>query len=500
MLFNSVEFIFVFLPITILLFYFSIKYTNIKCGLFILTVASLFFYGYWNFTYLLLLLISIFINYFISKFIISEPTNKTAKKIILYIGVIFNLALIGFFKYYNFFLENINHLFDSDFSFRQIILPLGISFFTFQQIIYIIDSYKGKIQSTSFLEYLLYISFFPQLIAGPIVKPEQILPQLLNYNPQKIYSEKVLNGIVYFLLGLFKKVVIADTFSTYIKKAFAVADTGVNLSFIESLYATLGYTFQIYFDFSGYCDMAIGLGFMFGVTLPANFNSPYKAHSIIDFWRNWHITLSNFLKDYVYIPLGGNRNGKIRQRTNLLITMFIGGLWHGASWTFVFWGTLHGVYLIINHTFIAILKFLNLDSIRKNFIYSTLAWIITFSSVAFAWIFFRASTFTGALQIIKGLFSFDIKLPTQIVAFFPSILKSYIIPVGTLPYAGNATVSGLLFETVLIAISFLIVLFTPNIAKLSDKKKYILIIITFYLSLQKVLFCLEESEFIYFQF
>ena len=500
MLFNSIEFIFIFLPITFALFYFSVKYTNVRIGLFVLSIASLFFYGYWNLPCLFLLIASISTNYLISKILISKQPNKITRRIILYSGVILNLSLIGFFKYYNFFLENINYVINSDLSFKDIILPLGISFFTFQQIIYIIDSYNGKIQSTSFLEYLLYISFFPQLIAGPIVKPEQMLPQLLNYNPQTIHSEKVLNGIVYFLLGLFKKVVIADTFSMYIRKPFAVAENGVDLSFIESLYATLGYTFQIYFDFSGYCDMAIGLGFLFGVTLPTNFNSPYKAHSIISFWRNWHITLSNFLKDYIYIPLGGNRNGKIRQRVNLLITMFIGGLWHGASWTFVFWGTLHGVYLIINHTFIAILKFLHLDSIRKNFIYSTLAWIITFSSVAFAWIFFRASTFAGAMQIIKGLFSFDIKLPATIVALFPTILKPYITPVGTLTYAGNASISGLLFETALIIISFLIVFFTPNIPELSDRKKYILIIITFYLSLQKVLFCLEESEFIYFQF
>ena len=500
MLFNSVEFIFVFLPITFSLFYFTVKYTNVKLGLFVLSLASLFFYGYWNLPCLFLLLASVSVNYLISKFLIYTQTNKIIKKIILYVGIILNLLLIGFFKYYNFFLENINYFLGLDFPLKQIILPLGISFFTFQQIIYIIDSYNGKNASTSFLEYVLYISFFPQLIAGPIVKPEQMLPQLLNYNPQTIHSEKVLNGIVYFLLGLFKKVVIADTFSMYIKKPFAVAESGVDLSFIESLYATLGYTFQIYFDFSGYCDMAIGLGFLFGVTLPTNFNSPYKARSIINFWRNWHITLSNFLRDYIYIQLGGNRNGKIRQRINLLLTMFIGGLWHGASWTFVFWGTLHGIYLIINHTFIAILKFLHLDSIRKNFIYSTLAWVITFSSVAFAWIFFRASTFGGAIQIIKGLLNFDIKLPNSIATLLPGILKPYITPVGTLTYAGNATISGLLFETVLIAISFFIVFFMPNIPELSDRKKYILIIITFYLSLQKVLFCLEESEFIYFQF
>lgn len=502
MLFNSIDFIFIFLPLTFVFFYFSVKYVNVKFGLWILSIASLFFYTYWNPPFLLLLLTSVSVNYLISKILLLNSTLNTGlRKAILYIGVTLNLVTIGFFKYFNFFIENINYFIENDFAFVQIILPLGISFFTFQQIIYIIDSYNRKIYPSSYLEYLLYISFFPQLIAGPIVKPEQMLPQLLNYKLELIHSEKVVNGIVYFLLGLFKKVVLADTLATYIKAPFSAAERGIELSFIESLYAMLGYTFQLYFDFSGYCDMAIGLGFLFGVTLPTNFNSPYKARNIITFWRNWHITLSHFLRDYIYIPLGGNRIGKYRQHINTLITMFIGGLWHGANWTFVIWGLLHGIYLVINHSFILLLKFLKIDYIRNNPIYATLAWIITFSSVAFAWIIFRATTFTGAIGIIKSLFDFsNISLPSQITALLPSFLKEYIIPVGTLTYAGNSTISGLLFETFLIGISFFIVFFMPNIPALSNRQKYILVAITFYLSLQKVLFSFEESEFIYFQF
>ncbi len=501
MLFNSIEFIFFFLPITFAAFYSCMRYAGKSVGLFVLLAASLFFYAWWNPRYIALLFGSIVFNYWVSRVILAFPQRGKLAFATLLFGIGADLALIGYFKYFNFFISNVNLFLKDGFSIEEIILPLGISFFSFQQIIYLVDSYSGKCVKSSFMEYALFVSFFPQLIAGPIVQPNDLLPQILKYDHKNAFCQLTFDGIAYFLLGLFKKVVLADSLSMFLRGPFRAADSGCDFTFFESLYAMLGYTFQLYFDFSGYCDMAIGLGMIFGVHLPTNFNSPYKAKSIIDFWRRWHITLSRFLRDYVYIPLGGNRRGAFRRYQNLILTMLIGGLWHGANWTFVFWGGLHGVYLAANHIFVSALKRFDLESIRDSKIYGVFAWALTFFCVAVAWVFFRAETFKGAAGILEGLaFVNGIALPSQLLSLLPQFVGGFVEPVGSLAYAGNSTLLGFIFETLLILLSFILVLFSPNIPEMSNRRKYLLVFFTFAFSLQKVLFGMEMSEFIYFQF
>ncbi len=265
----------------------------------------------------------------------------------LVVGIAFNLGTLGYFKYFNFFVETANVVFNAGFNFDEIILPLAISFFTFQQITFLVDAYRGKACDYNFLHYALFVTFFPQLIAGPIVHHAEMMPQFLKRKTGGLSNASIAVGGSIFLLGLFKKVVLADNVAAYATPVFAAASAGQELTLIESWGGVLAYTFQLYFDFSGYSDMAIGLARMFGIVLPLNFNSPYKAASIIDFWRRWHMTLSRFLRDYVYFPLGGSLRGRMKRHINLMITMLLGGLWHGAGWTFVVWGGLHGIYLMI---------------------------------------------------------------------------------------------------------------------------------------------------------
>ena len=314
-----------------------------------LSLASLFFYGYWNPKYLLLLAGSVLANYLIGLKIRSLSGQRSQAKLLATLGIVLNLGLIGYYKYAGFFVEEIAAIVNQDWSVDSIILPLAISFFTFQQIAYLVDCFQNKVKSHSFLEYLIFVTFFPQLIAGPIVHQADMLSQFRSANSHRRNIDFLATGITIFALGLFKKVIIADNLSAFATPLFSEAMDGTILSFAEAWTAALSWTFQLYFDFSGYSDMAIGLALMFGIVLPVNFASPYKATSIIEFWRCWHITLSNFLRDYLYIPLGGNRNGQLARYRNLGLTMLLGGLWHGAGWTYVIWGGLHGLYLTINH-------------------------------------------------------------------------------------------------------------------------------------------------------
>ncbi|MDO4987603.1 MAG: MBOAT family O-acyltransferase [Synergistes sp.] len=315
--------------------------------------------------------------------------------------MILNLALIGYFKYADFFAQNIAAIFGASWHTKNIFLPLGISFFTFQQIACLVDTYKGKIGRLSLYRYALFVSFFPQLIAGPIVLADTLIPQFDNKRIFCLSYKNLCIGITLFSIGLFKKVVIADTFSPWVAAAFG-ADHA--LTFIEAWGGALSYTFQIYFDFSGYSDMALGLGRFFNIELPINFNSPYKAASITDFWRRWHITLSGFLKEYLYIPLGGNRRGKLRRYINLMLTMLLGGLWHGAGWTFVIWGGLHGLFLTINH----------LWREHKPFdIPKPISHLITFVCIVIAWVFFRADNVAQATEILKGMAGMNIQTLTE---------------------------------------------------------------------------------------
>ena len=412
MLFNSYIFIFVFLPITLLGFYVIGSQGRHKVALAWLVAASLFFYGWWNPAYLGLILGSMLFNYAVGVALSSRAVNgpNPQAKAILVAGIAANLALLGYYKYANFFVDNLNALFGTGLILETIILPLAISFFTFQQIAYLVDAYRGETHEYSFLHYALFVIFFPQLIAGPIVHHREILPQFARSTLYRLKAEHLAVGLTIFALGLFKKVVLADGVAVYATPVFAAAQAGTTLTFFEAWGGALAYTFQLYFDFSGYSDMAIGLARMFGVRLPLNFNSPYKATSIIDFWRRWHITLSRFLRDYLYIPLGGSRKGEARRLTNLMITMLLGGLWHGAGWTFVLWGGLHGFYLVINHAW-------RQWRTRRGHTQSTpvgrfFAWLLTMLAVVVAWVPFRAEGMAAAENVLGAMFGLNgISLP-----------------------------------------------------------------------------------------
>lgn len=342
MLFNSYEYLLVFLPTT-LVGYFLFQHTGRATAAQVwLVAASLVFYSWWGMTYLPLIVMSIFVNYGVGTAL--GYSRIRFRKALLVGGIVFNLGLLGYFKYANFFTDNLNAL-GADIQIARIALPLAISFFTFQKIGYLVDSYRGETVGYDFLSYALFVTFFPQLIAGPIVHHKEIVPQFANSGNRRLVPDNVATGLCILGIGLFKKVFIADTLAGWASPGFDISPA---LSFTEAWATSLSYTFQLYFDFSGYTDMAIGTALMFNVRLPINFNAPYRATNIQEFWRRWHITLSNFLRDYLYVPLGGSRRSEMRTYANLLIVFLLGGLWHGASWMFVIWGALHGGALVIH--------------------------------------------------------------------------------------------------------------------------------------------------------
>ena len=402
MLFNSFSFLFLFLPICLYIFF---VLGSFKAGwaVYWLFFASLVFYGAWNPIYLPLPLISIVFNYFCGQYL-----DKNRSKILLFFALFLNLSLLIFFKYTQFTLDNIAYLFSINVPQTNIILPLAISFFTFQQIAYLIDVYHNGLPKQTFISYLTFVIFFPHFIAGPIVHHRFLIPQLLSTAITKLNTRNLSIGLCIFLVGLFKKVILADAwYQGAAQTIFESARHGVCVSFLESWIGALAYTFQLYFDFSGYSDMAIGLAKMFNITFPINFNSPYKSKSIIDFWRSWHITLSTFLRDYLYIPLGGSKLGTFRHFFNIIVVMFLGGLWHGAAWGFVAWGLLHGIYIIVNHSFRFIKAKLGLRESSNNVLYGNISKIFTFFLVVIAWVFFRANSFESAFLILKGMFGFN---------------------------------------------------------------------------------------------
>jgi len=340
--FNSYIFILLFLPLSVL-GYFNLNKVNNKYARIFLVIMSLWFYGYFNYSYLLLILASIIINFFIGSKLSGMTNNSGSKKILLFIGVLFNVLLIGYFKYYDFFVSNINLIFKSDFNLKNILLPLGISFFTFQQISYIVDSYHGETKGYDFIEYALFVTYFPQLVAGPIVLHSEMIPQFRNEKLWKINYDNLCRGFMLFTFGLSKKMLIADKFGLAVDAGF------VDVHYIGSgdmWIMMLAYTIQLYFDFSGYSDMATGIGLMFNFEIPMNFNSPLRATSITNFWTRWHMTLMRFLRNYIYFPLGGSRKNTLRTYVNIMIVFLISGIWHGANYTFILWGVLHGIISI----------------------------------------------------------------------------------------------------------------------------------------------------------
>ena len=352
MLFNSVEFIFGFLPITLAGFLLIGKLVEAPIARVVwLALASLAFYAYWNVDFLPIIVVSIVVNFAFAVAIASTPRGS---RLIFAFAVAVNLVALGFYKYSNFAFEILNALAPHPFTPPVVTLPLGISFFTFTQIAYLADVTLGRAHERNFIKYVLFVTYFPHLIAGPIMHHREMMPQFDSPKP-RLSADRLAIGLTIFVIGLFKKAVIADYLSTLADPVFAAAAKGA-ISRVEAWGGALAYSLQIYFDFSGYCDMAIGISFLFGIVLPFNFDAPYKSRSITEFWRRWHITLSRFLRDYLYIPLGGNKLGEARRNFNLAATMVIGGLWHGAGFTFIIWGALHGLFLIVNHTWLKLRK------------------------------------------------------------------------------------------------------------------------------------------------
>jgi len=382
------------LPLAALVYFLLNNRGHTQIAKVFLVLASLFFYGYWNPVYLILIIGSIVANFGIGVLLhrakLDSWNAPVPAKSILICGIILNLGVLGYFKYTDFFIENINLLLATEVPALNLLLPLAISFFTFQQIAYLVDCYKFDVYEYDFLSYCLFVSFFPQLIAGPIVHHKEMMPQFFDVKNAFPHAANIAKGVLIFCIGLFKKVVIADTFAVWADAGF---DSDHALTFFESWGASLSYTFQLYYDFSGYTDMAIGAALIFNIVLPLNFNSPYKALNIQDFWRRWHMTLSRWLKDYLYIPLGGNRKGTYRTYFNLWATFILGGLWHGAGWTFVLWGALHGFALVIHRLW---------EKSRLN-MPKLCAWACTFLFVNITWVFFRAETLADAIRMLKGM-------------------------------------------------------------------------------------------------
>lgn len=389
MLFNSVEFLFFFLPVVLAIFVWLNNMREGQSAVAFLGAASIFFYGWWDPRYLALLGISIAWNWVVGERLMDQPN-----KLILKVGIAVNLALLGYFKYANFFVNVAANATGIDITLQEVVLPLGISFFTFTQIAFLVDAYKGKVKQKGLLNYILFVTFFPHLIAGPVLHHSEMMPQFDRIQGKAIQPEMIANGLYLLLFGLFKKLIIADNLAKYVDPAFS--NVGV-LQIMDAWTAAVGYTLQLYFDFSAYSEMAMGLGMLFGVILPTNFNSPYKASNLADFWKRWHMTLSRFLRDYLYIPLGGNRMGYGRMLAALWITMLLGGLWHGAGWQFIVWGLMHGTMLVVHRLWTR-------TSIRLS------EWtgrILTFIYVMMAWVMFRANSVGDALTIWKKMIGMD---------------------------------------------------------------------------------------------
>jgi D-alanyl-lipoteichoic acid acyltransferase DltB (MBOAT superfamily) len=470
------------LPLSFFIYFYLLQQRLIIGAKGFLVFASLFFYSWWNVAYLPIILSSMLFNYIIGNTLNDNLQHiKMHRKTLLAIGISANLALLGYFKYSDFFIKNFNVVFDTSIPLLHVMLPLAISFFTFQQIAYLVDSYRAETKEYDFLNYALFVTFFPQLIAGPIVHHSEMMPQFASkWNLVKKYKN-IAAGLFIFCIGLFKKVVIADTFALWATNGFDIAQT---LNMIEAWATSLSYTFQLYFDFSGYTDMAIGAALLFNIRLPINFNSPYKALSIQDFWRRWHITLSRFLKEYIYIPLGGNRKGALRTYSNLLATFILGGIWHGAGWTFVFWGFLHGLALVIHRAWQSI-GF----KLPKVF-----AWFITFNFINISWVFFRAKEWDDALKVLDGMFLAPLVLDyhwQESLSFLPLSFGVWLQNI----YAENEIILWMGIVSVIVA-------FLPNTSELSKRFKpsvwtllWASLLVTYaILDMNKV------SEFLYFNF
>lgn len=465
MLFNSYIFILAFLPIC-LLGYYMLRGRCATAAKVWLIAFSLWFYGYFNISYLLIMVGSVLINYLLYR---SYYRFAGHRKAVLATGVIINLAVLFYFKYFDFFLSNVNMIFKTDIPLKNILLPLGISFFTFQQISFLHDAYRGEMDNVGFVDYALFVTFFPQLIAGPIVSGEDMIPQFRQAKDRCFDTDGFATGMLVFVLGLAKKVLIADTFAGAVDFGYANL---ASLSSTEALLLILFYTLQLYFDFSGYCDMAIGAGRMLGYEIAVNFNSPYKAHNIIDFWKRWHITLSRFFTKNIYIPLGGNRKGAARMYINLFLVFLLSGIWHGAGWNYILWGCMHGVLYVITR---------GVERGRKNIRTMTDAGagyrvrriagvLLTFAFVNAAWVFFRADSIGTALTVFKTVGACNFALPGEAFADFFNLGEFwYILKVLHLT---DAAFGKYILMIVFTVFSLVVVFFAPNVHEIARKCKF----------------------------
>ena len=490
MLFNSYEFIFIFLPVTFLVyFYLSKKRLTIACKGW-LVFSSVFFYGWWNIIYLPLILISVIFNFLIASLMQKQIRNKyLSNKSLLKAGLFFNIGLLAYFKYADFFISNLNWLADTNLVSLNLVLPLAISFFTLQQIAFLVDSYEGLAKEKNFLDYAVFVTFFPQLIAGPIVHHKEMMPQFENIRNKVKNYKNISLGLLIFSIGLFKKVVIADTFAVWATNGFDVATT---LNLFEAWVTSLSYTFQLYFDFSGYTDMAIGAALLFNIRLPINFNSPLKATDIIDFWQRWHITLTNFITTYIYTPIirSFNKFNFHKAMIATLVTFLIAGLWHGASWMFVIFGGLHGLALVVNN-------YWRKTKIKMNKI---LAWFITFNFFNITLIFFRAKEFEDAFKVLSGMIGLNgISLPSLLLNKL-GFLQQYGFKFGG--WVGSIDNAGGITLVPWFIVGFVLILAFKNSTEMLDSFKFNIRTALFagVAFVGGILSLSEITEFLYFNF
>ena len=484
MLFHSTEFVLGFLPLCLTGFFLLGRFGSDRMAMGWVIAVSLVFYGWWNPAYLPLLGASVLINFGLAYCI----RRSASPRAWMAAGVALNLCLLGWFKYADFLLHTVLPQAPA----LEVTLPLAISFFTFQQIMFLVDTCRAAENpgGARLMAYGAFVTFFPHLIAGPIVRPSEIIPQFTARGFARPRWDNLTEGLTIFLLGLGKKLVLADLFGSFADVGFGAAARGAPVTFFEAWYATLSYALQIYFDFSGYSDMAIGLARMLNIRFPMNFDSPYKSASITDFWRRWHITLGAFLRDYLYIPLGGNRSGQGRRAANVMVTMLLAGLWHGASWNFVLWGGLHGAALVTHAQY------------RRRFppLPLVLAQALTLVSVVVAWVPFRAGGFSDALVMLKGMAGLNgIALPRMIIAAYPP-LAAVAEPVSVMPSLGDARTLSFPEVSACLLLGWLIVLAMPNVHAMTQRTRPWALASGFALSVQALFFAPHVSPFLYFQF
>ncbi len=492
MLFNSEPFILGFLPGALAAFFVAGRLIGPRAALVVLISASLFFYAWWNPPFVALLGGSILGNYAIGQRVTraTRAGQDGAARNWVTLGVAANLALLGWFKYAGFLAASLAALCGAHAPELRVFLPLAISFFTFQQIMYVVDRRDLAQPEPGFLGYAAFVAFFPHLIAGPIVRPGEIIPQLRAPDLARPRREALCDGATIFLLGLAKKLVLADLFARFADIGFNAAAGGASLTFFSAWYATLSYALQIYFDFSGYSDMAIGLARMLNVRFPLNFDSPYQARDIGAFWRRWHITLGGFLRDYLYIPLGGSRGGPWRQARNLMITMLLCGLWHGAAWRFVLWGGLHGVFLTVHAAWRRI----------GGRLAAPAAQALTLLAVVAAWVPFRAASLHVAGSVLAGMIGLHgIALPAMIVAWAPA-LRWIARPVPLLAHLGAARTLSFPEVSACLALGWGIVLGAPQLHALTERGRSLALTSSFAFTVQALFFAPRVVPFLYFRF